>query len=414
MALFGGVLMSTDLDWMISVDDHVIEPPDTWQSRLPAKFRAAGPRLVHDESGEAWYYEDKRIPTLGLAAAAGKSREQFSPLPLAYADMRPGCYDPVERVHDMDRSGVLASLCFPSFPRLCGQTFHEGNDKELGLACVKAYNDFMLDEWCGSAPGRLVPLVIIPLWDPAEAAREIERTAGLGARAVSFSENPSPLNLPSIHDKSRYWDPVFSAASEAEMPLCTHFGSSSKLVTTSDDTPIIASIAMNPISLALACIDWLFSGNLQRFPDLKICMSEGGIGWIPWALERSDYTYDRQRFWASGQTMTGDMLGGVELDSSVDAAPAAEFDVLPSELFRQHIFGCFIDEPEGAKLIDRVGVDNVMVEADYPHTDSSWPNSVEISRRQVGHLALDDQYKVLRGNAERLFRFTPAAVATDR
>jgi predicted TIM-barrel fold metal-dependent hydrolase len=406
--------MSTDLNWMISVDDHVIEPPDTWQSRLPARLRDAGPRLVQDELGEAWYYEDKRIPTLGLAAAAGKSREEFSPLPLAYADMRPGCYDPAARVEDMDRSGVLASLCFPSFPRLCGQTFYEGKDKELGLACVKAYNDFMLDEWCGSAPGRFIPLMIIPLWDPREAVRELERTAALGARAVSFSENPSPLGLPSIHDKSRYWDPVFAAASDAGMPLCTHFGSSSKLVTTSDDTPIIASIAMNPISLALACIDWLFSGNLQRFPDLKLCMSEGGIGWIPWALERSNYTYDRQRFWASGKTMTGDMLGGVEVDTAADAAEAAEFDVVPSELFRQHIFGCFIDEPEGAKMIEQVGVDNVMVEADYPHTDSSWPNSIEISRSQVSHLALEDQYKVLRGNAERLFRFTPATVVSAR
>jgi Amidohydrolase len=112
--------------------------------------------------------------------------------------------------------------------------------------------------------------------------------------------------------------------------------------------------------------------------------------------------------------MKGDMLGGVELDTTADAAEAAEFDVVPSELFRQHIFGCFIDEPEGAKMIEQVGVDNVMVEADYPHTDSSWPDSIEISRSQVSHLALEDQYKVLRGNPERLFRFTPATVASAR
>jgi predicted TIM-barrel fold metal-dependent hydrolase len=402
--------VTVDLNWMVSVDDHVIEPPDVWQRRLPERHRDAGPRLVQDDRGEAWYYEDKRLPTLGLAAAAGQSKEQFSPLPLPYSDMRPGCYDPLARVEDMNRSGVIASLCFPSFPRLCGQTFHEGQDKQLGLACVKAYNDFMIEEWCGSAPGRFIPLVIIPLWDPAEAAREIERTAAMGARAVSFSENPAPLGLPTIHDKRRYWDPVFDAASQAAMPLCTHFGSSSKLMQTSDDTPLIATIAMNPTSLALSCIDWLFSGVLERFPNLKICMSEGGIGWIPWVLERSDYTYDRQRFWASGREVTGDMFSGVELagenESSSDGSTG--LTSVPSDLFRQHIYGCFIDEPNGARMIDHIGVDNVMVEADYPHTDSSWPNSIEISRHQVAHLAPADQHKVLRGNAERLFSFTPA------
>ena len=399
-----------DLNWMISVDDHVIEPPDVWQSRLPRKLREAGPRLVQDDKGEAWYYEDKRIPTLGLAAAAGQKKEEFSPLPLAYSEMRPGCYDPKARIDDMDRSGVAASLCFPSFPRLCGQTFYEGKDKELGLACVKAYNDFMIEEWCGTSPGRLIPLVIIPLWDPGEAVREIERTASLGARAVSFSENPAPLGLPSIHDKGRFWDPVFAAASAAELPLCTHFGSSSKLVSTSADTPMIATIAMNPTSLALACIDWLFSGILPRFPNLRICMSEGGIGWIPWVLERSDYTYDRQRFWATNPDLSGDMLSGVEIADSGGRGEheATLGDIVPSELFRRHIYGCFIDEPKGALMIESVGVDNVMVEADYPHTDSSWPNSIEISRGQVAHLSPDDQYKVLRGTAERLFRFTPS------
>jgi predicted TIM-barrel fold metal-dependent hydrolase len=171
---------------------------------------------------------------------------------------------------------------------------------------------------------------------------------------------------------------------------------------------MIATVAMNPTSLTLACIDWLFSGALQRFPDLKICMSEGGIGWIPWALERSDYTQDRQRFWASRGALSGDMFSGVSVDESASDIEPTTYDFVPSELFREHIYGCFIDEPQGAKLIETIGVDNVMVEADYPHTDSSWPNSLQISRSQVDHLSPDDQYKVLRGNAERLFRFTPA------
>lgn len=399
-----------DSEWIISVDDHVIEPPGVWQDRLPARFKDAGPRLLTDDDGEAWFYEDKRIPTLGLSAAAGRTKEEFSPLPLAYSEMRPGCYDSVARLDDMNQAKVLASLCFPSFPRLCGQTFYEGRDKELGLLCVQAYNDFMIEEWCGSAPGRYIPLIIVPLWDPQLAAAEIRRTAAKGAKAVSFSENPAPLGLPSLHyDRGRYWDPVFEAATECGMPICTHFGSSSSLVKTSEETPMIATIAMNPTSLLLSTIDWVFSGILPRFPDLKICLSEGGLGWIPWALQRSDYTMDRQRFWATSGDLEGDQLTGVRRADGNDA-PQLDYSIMPSELFRRHMFGCFIDEPDAVPLIEQIGVDNVMAEADYPHTDSSWPNSGAVISGQISAMSAADKYKVMRGNAERLFHFVPAEI----
>jgi predicted TIM-barrel fold metal-dependent hydrolase len=397
-------------EWLISVDDHVIEPPNVWQDRLPSKFKAIGPRLLTDDKGEAWFYEEKRIPTLGLSAAAGRKKEEFSPLPLSYSDMRPGCYDSVARLADMDQARILASLCFPSFPRLCGQTFYEGKDKELGELCVRAYNDFMIDEWCGNAPGRYIPLVIVPLWDPKLAAAEIRRCAGRGAKAISFSENPAPLGLPSLHhDRGRYWDPVFDAASECGLPLCTHFGSSSSLVKTSDETPMIATVAMNPTSLLLSTIDWLFSGILPRFPRLKICLSEGGLGWIPWVLQRSDYTLDRQRYWAASGELEGDMLSGVSMKDR-SATQALDYSVPPSQLFRDHIFGCFIDEPDAVSLIEQIGVDNVMAETDYPHTDSSWPNSGDLISQQLAGLPGDDRYKVMRGNAERVFNFTPAPI----
>ncbi|HEX4865673.1 MAG TPA: amidohydrolase, partial [Acidimicrobiales bacterium] len=136
--------MTDDLQdrWMISVDDHVLEPPHVWEDRLPDKYREIGPRLRTDDHGEAWFYEDKRIPTLGLAAAAGRRKEEFSPLPLPYAEMRPGCYDSVARLEDMNQSGVLASMCFPSMGRFCGQSFYEGKDKDLSGLCVRAYNDW--------------------------------------------------------------------------------------------------------------------------------------------------------------------------------------------------------------------------------------------------------------------------------
>ena len=163
---------------------------------------------MRDGDSEFWVYEDRQIVTTGLNAVAGKKREEFSPEPITYDDMRPGCYDPAARVADMDQGCVLVSMLFPSFPRYCGQVFHEAKDKDLALLCVQAWNDFILEEFAAAYPGRFIPMMIIPLWDPAAAAAEIERTAALGAKSIAFSENPTKLGLPSIH--TDYWDPVFA------------------------------------------------------------------------------------------------------------------------------------------------------------------------------------------------------------
>ena len=136
------------------------------------------------------------MPTSGLSVTAGKRKEEFTPLPVPYSEMRPAAYDPIARVVDMDRAGILASLCFPSFPRFCGQIFWEAKDKDLALLCVRAYNDWMIDEWCGAAPGRYIPLIIIPLWDPVAAAVEIERCAARVRPRSRSRRTPSPSACP--------------------------------------------------------------------------------------------------------------------------------------------------------------------------------------------------------------------------
>jgi predicted TIM-barrel fold metal-dependent hydrolase len=392
-----------DLDWMISVDDHVIEPPHVWQSRLPARFRDEAPRMVTDDRGEAWVYAGKRIPTEGLAAAAGRDKTEFSPEPMRFSEMRPGCYDPAERVKDMNVDGVIASLCFPSFPRFCGQIFHEAKDKELALLCVQAYNDWMIEEWCGTVPGRMIPNILIPLWDPPVAAAEIERCAARGARAFAFSENPSKLGLPSLYDPGRYWDPVFAAAAECGLVVCTHIGSSSQLPKTAPDSPLIVSVVLTPMNAVNNLVDWLFSGMLHRHPNLKLALSEGGIGWIPYVLERAAYTLDRHRYWAAqgDVTLYGEATGSTVPDAVLESDPIA--------VFRDHVYGCFIDDVFGAANLEAIGVDNVMVESDYPHTDSTWPHSLETARKRLAGLSAEDTWKILQGNARRLFNFTPAA-----
>ena len=167
------------ITWFVSVDDHLIEPAGLWQDRLPANRREQGPRIVRDGNSEFWAYEDRQIVTTGLNAVAGKRREEFSPEPITYDDMRPGCYEPAARVADMDQGFVLSSMLFPSFPRYCGQVFHEAKDTGLALLCVQAWNDFILDELASPYPGRFIPMMIIPLWDPRAAASEVERTAAL-------------------------------------------------------------------------------------------------------------------------------------------------------------------------------------------------------------------------------------------
>lgn len=401
----GGRRVDNRLDWMISVDDHVVEPPGVWQDRVPARYRDVAPRIVRDDQGgEAWLYEDLRMPITGVAAAAGRSKEDFSPASVRFDEMRAGCYDPVARVADMDQDGVLASVCFPYFPRFCGQTFYEAKDRDLAGLCVQAYNDWMIDEWAGAAPGRFIPCIILPLWDPKGAAVEIERCAGKGARAITFSENPSDLGLPSIHDQNGYWEPVFAAAADAGMPICTHIGSSSKMPTTSADAPLMVSVALVPMNAIRTCVDWLFSGIFDRHPGLKLCLSEGGIGWIPYVLERCEYTLERHQFWA-GRGEKLDFAGGAGGESSA----LSVLKTPPIEQFRNHVFGCFIDDIHGVECLDTIGVDNVMIETDYPHTDSSWPHSLEIAKKRLAHRSDEDVYKIFQGNARRVFDFEPAA-----
>jgi predicted TIM-barrel fold metal-dependent hydrolase len=407
--------VALNLDWLISVDDHVLEPPDLWQSRLPAKFRDVGPRLVTDDTGEFWLYEDKRIQTVGLSAVAGRAKEQFSPDPVPYSEMRPGCYDSKARVEDMDRAGILGSLCFPSFPRFCGQVFWEGKNRELGMLCVQAFNDWMLDDWCGAAPGRFIPLILIPLWDPRAAAKEMERCAARGAHAFAFSENPTLLGLPSIHDKDRYWDPVWATAQDTETVVCMHQGSSSHRFEMSADAPYLATQSWGIGSKQSGTmLDWLFGPVFVRYPGVKIALSEGGIGWMPYFLERAEQVLDKQRFWASQGER--EVVGGLLKPGGKAGGPRqSEVDLLTLDIrrtFRDHVFGCFIEDQAGLDNIHHIGVDNVMIETDYPHSDSTWPNSIQVAHKQLDRFDDETKYKILRGNAERLFHFTPAEPPT--
>lgn len=397
------ITQSYDLDWMISVDDHIIEPGGVWQDRVPARYREAAPRLVTEHDGsEYWIYEDARVPTGGLNAAAGLPPEEMTADGYPYSAMRPGYYDARARLADMTEAGVLASLNFPSFPRFCGQRFAHAKDKDLALLCVRAYNDWMLDEWCATDPGRFIPLAIVPVWDVKLALAELHRVHGKGVRSICFSENFAPLGLPTIH--TGYWDPLLDAVNELGVVLSIHIGSSSTVHRISDDSPTMANFALGMVRPADCLMDWIFSGKFQHFAKLKIALSEGSIGWVPYVLERAEQVYRTQRHWVK-KGIKNHLSPKGDTDARIDHDA---IDVYRD--YREHFFGCVIDDATGLRMLDVIGEDNVMVESDYPHSDSTWPNSLRITRDRfdAAGLSPDVQYKLLRGNAERLYRFTPA------
>ena len=178
--------------------------------------------MIEPDGIQQWYYGDIRGRNLGLNAVAGKPRELYNIDASSYDEMRPGCFNVDERVRDMNAGGQLAGLNFPNWTGFSGQVLNQGPDRDLNLIMIKAYNDWHIDEWCGAHPGRFIPCGILPLWDVEEAAKEIRRLADKGCHAVTFSENPEALKMPSIHTK--HWYPMFKAASENNTVLCTHIG----------------------------------------------------------------------------------------------------------------------------------------------------------------------------------------------
>jgi len=364
---------------VVSVDDHIIEHPNVWQDRLPSRFKELGPKVLYEDGIPIWTYEGKRYAPLGLDAVAGDDPTEFKLTSKAFEAMRPGCYDPAARLRDMDDDGVDASLAFPQFPRFAGQTFLEADDRALGLACVQAWNDFVLDEWCAADPSRLIPMSILPLWDPQLCADEIRRTAARGARAVTFSENPAALGLPSFW--SEEWSPFFHALEETGTPMCLHIGSSSRPIVPHADAPIPVIISLLGLLSMSAFSDLVFSPIFNRHPRLKVVLAEGGIGWVPYMLERLDQVWHKQRH-----------------HSKVNV------EKMPSECFRDHIWTCFIRDEAGLEARHRIGVDKIMFEADFPHSDTMWPNSRKVLAELLLDVPEDEARRIAGLNATELFR----------
>jgi predicted TIM-barrel fold metal-dependent hydrolase len=373
---------------LVSIDDHMIEPPDMYKNHVPAKWADQMPRVERDEAGmDRWVFAGEATSTaFGMAATVGWPSEEWGFNPGVYAELRPGCFDVHERVRDMNANGVLASMNFPTMAGWNARTFTETSDKEMAHVMLRAYNDWAIDEWAATYPGRFIPLGIVPMWDVELAAAEVRRVAAKGCRSISFLETPHVQGFPSF--LSGYWDPMLKAIVDENMVLSLHIGAGFEVIKRAPEAPVDHLMVLACQISAITAQDLLFGPTLRRFPGLRVALSEGGIGWIPFYFDRIDRHYNNQA-WLHHD----DDFGGK----------------LPSEVFREHILACYITDPSGLALRDRIGIENIAWECDYPHTDTTWPESPEFAWREFQEAGCrdDEIHKITWDNACTFFDWDP-------
>lgn len=360
---------------ILSADDHVdmsTLPPDLFQSRLAPRWREAGPKVVQGPDSMVWEAEGRvlglsgtRHNTVGMAYAttrAGREEDGFRPS------------TPALRLADMDVDGIYAQVIYGpplGFPL---------QDPALQSATLSAFNDWSA-EFNSHAPERLCVLPILPVQDPSDATEELQRVAALGHRGAMFhvfQATPLPWDAA--------WDPLWSAAEETGLPISIHLGGGMSLLKRQPGSWVMAAIAtVSPLQLDEAFAGFVLGGTLDRHPRMKLVLTESGIGWLPYFLERLDLQY--HKYFTAGYLKDG-LLSR-----------------LPSEIFHQQGMATFEEDRTGVSLIPRIGEDNVMWASDYPHPDSTFPNSrLEIEEAFAG-LPESVKRKATRDNCAALYGF---------
>jgi predicted TIM-barrel fold metal-dependent hydrolase len=380
----------TTWDWVIDSDTHITEPPDVWTARLPRKHQDRAPRIVRDPAWnlDVWQIGEQRASiTVGHTAVAGW-KEPFPAAPRTFAEVPKAAWDAQARLDYMDSIGVWAMALYPNVGGFGNEAFFKLGDPELMLACVRAYNDFLID-WIAPDPRRFIPILATPFWDPKAAADEIARSAARGHKGVLFTGEPQRFGQPALADP--HWNPLWAAAQDADLPVSFHIGSGSL---TEEFTPqamktygISAVNAKVAVGLFLEngkqVVDLLCSGVLARFPKLRVVSVESGIGFIPFILEALDYAFDYSQV----------------------RRHRPEFTLQPSEYFRRQVYGCyFFEELAPQRLLDRIGVDNVLFETDYPHPVCLYGNVREKIDAGLAGQPAGVRRKLLWENAAKLYR----------
>lgn len=366
---------------IISVDDHLLEPPELFVDRLPSSMRDRAPFVEFDDAGiPFWVIDDVRVAVTTGNGAVGRPVSEWIQAPQKYEEFRRAVWDPHERIRDMDINGVYASLNFPSMIwGFAGTRFSRMSDPDVGLAALRAYNDWVLEEWCGSHPDRFIPCQLTWLSDPEVGADEIRRNASRGFRALSFSENPEGLGYPTIYDS--HWDPILRVCEETDTVINLHVGSSGNVQRPTSDSGPDVGVALFPVNGLFALMDWIFAKVPIRFPGLKIAMSEAGVSWIPMAIERLRRAHRMREASTVWDATDGD----------------------PVELVYRNFWFTSIEDPSAFRQLDMIGEDKIMIESDYPHYDSSWPDTQLMVKDQLEHLPSSSVRRICYENAAELY-----------
>ncbi|HVB52138.1 MAG TPA: amidohydrolase family protein [Acidimicrobiales bacterium] len=371
---------------VFSVDDHYLEPPDAFEGRMASRFASRTPRVVRGpDDADHWAFDGELVGIGGGNAIKSWAPEDWYLGNVRLDQVRPAMYDVHQRVIDMDRAGVYGSLCFPSAVfGFAGSRFMRFADKDYAFECMRAYNRWVLEGWCAHYPDRLVPAQVTWMLDAETAAEEIRANAARGFRAVNFTENPESLGLPSLY--SGHWEPFFKACADTGTVINLHVGTSGHTLIPSLDSPMEVSASLFPVSSMAATVDWLFAQIPIRHPELQIVLSEGGIGWLPMLFDRLDYI--QNEYVPGGMSDTWD---GVKLT--------------PQEvLLRNFRFTAYYDPSAVNQLRDHDVMDAVMYEVDYPHPDSTWPDTQYFLSRQFDGLSEDLTDRLTFRNACRVYR----------
>jgi predicted TIM-barrel fold metal-dependent hydrolase len=375
-------------DWVIDVDTHVTEPEGVWRDRLPAKWHDVAPRMVRTDSGlDAWVIGTDGPPIpLGFTAVAGWP-EPFPSAPRTMDEVPPAAYDATARLEYMDSVGIWAMALYPNVGGFGNQAFLGLGDPELMLACVRAYNDWLID-WCAPDPRRFIPIMATPFWDVDATVAEVERAAGLGHRGILFTGEPQTFGQPYLGD--RHWDPLWRVAAETGLSVNLHIGSGdvgasfprARVKAHGMGATLVNTSVDLFLGNALQVTDLLLCGVLPRHPDVRFVSVESGIGWVPFVLESTDYCFE---------------YSTVRTDQP-------QFTMRPSDYFRRQVYACTFFEADAPRRdLDVIGAGNIMFETDYPHPVCLYGNVREQIDAAFADLDRATQRAILWDNAAGLY-----------
>ena len=367
---------------IISAVDHVIESPDVWLRRL-SKTEFAD-RIPHIERGpggaDFWIIDDRQL-ALADVASVGALMPDRAIGPIQWEDIAKGALDPVERLKMMDEDRIECAVLYPTLAGFSGECFAAISDPDLQLACTKAYNDWLIDEWA-AASSRFIPQCIVPLWPIDATVKEIKRAVGKGHRGVIFPAVPMHFhNLPHINGPE--YDPIWATCQELEVPLSFHAGSAPKLQFPppphmAPELSAAFRAVIRPASAVFDLSNLLFSRILLRFPKLKVVLAESTIGWGTFLLEYADHQYEQDH---------------------------CDYELKPSEMFQRQVYlTTWYDSV--AINARHIGAEHILWSTNFPAANSTWPETRRYAEKCLAGVDQADQHRILSGNAAKLYKIS--------